>query len=374
MYNNGMKVGIFGGTFNPPHKTHQKIAEAAKKQLNLDELIVVPCGIPPHKRCEVDAATRLALSQSAFSSFATVSNYELNKQGKSYTVETLRHFHEVYPAAQFFLIIGGDSFAAFDKWYCPKEIASLATLAVADRDHKTFSTTAKRVTEETNARTVFLNVTPDSVSSTEIRLRYEFGLPNSDFVPKEVDEYVLENNLYSNYRPIAEKLRGYLTEERFMHTFYVVKRGLELAEEEEKDKVFLACLLHDCAKYVPQDKYAYYGFQPPADMPLPVVHSFLGEIVAKKDFGVTDSDVLSAIAYHTTGCPDMTRLQKIVYVADKTEETRPYPLAHLKKGSLDRQFKGCLLEANSYTVARHGKKIYPLTQETLNFYFPNRTN
>lgn len=366
-----MKVGIFGGTFNPPHKTHRQIALQAKKQLQLDKLFVVPCGIPPHKPCDVDSATRLKLAQLAFGDIAEVSDCEVKREGQSYTVDTLGRFREEFPQAQLFLVIGGDSFLHFEKWKNPREIARLATLAVADREEKTSQEAVQKVCQNVGAKAVFLDVIPDEVSSTDVRLRYQFGLDNSCFVRPTVDKYILENGLYTSYRPIAEKLKNYLPEKRFMHTFYVVKRGLELATEQEKDKVFLACLLHDCAKYISEENYEKYGFEK-KNIPDPVVHSFLGALVAKQDFGITDGEILSAIAYHTTGRPNMSRLEKIVYVSDKTEQTRPYPLEHLLKGTLDEQFLACLDEANSYTTAHHGTNVFPLTEETLQFYFPNR--
>ena len=369
-----MKIGIFGGTFNPPHNTHVTLAQQAVSQLGLQKLVVVPCGIPPHKNTEIDGETRLHLAQLAFGSFAEVSDCEISKQGKSYTVETLQLLKQRFADDQLFLIIGGDSFQNFHKWYKPQEIASLCTLAVAGRSRKTSQATARRIARQTGAQAVFLDVQPNDVSSTEIRLRYQFGLDNSAFVCREVNDFVLQHNLYAKFRPIAQKLSTYLTKQRFLHTFYVVKRGLELATDDEKDKVFLACLLHDCAKYVNPQRYAYYGFEKPKNMPEPVVHSFLGALVAQKDFGINDVDVLDAIKFHTTGCPNMTRLQKIVYVADKTEETRPYPLSHLITGSLDCQLKKCLLEANAYTTEAHGENLYPLSQQTLDFYFPKSAN
>ncbi len=369
-----MKIGIFGGTFNPPHNTHIMLSKQAVSQLSLDRLIVIPCGIPPHKNTDVDGETRLRLAQLAFGDFAEVSDCEIVKQGKSYTVETLRQIKKNYPNDDIFLIIGGDSFKNFDKWYNPTEVASMCTLAVAYRGRKTSQKTVDRIVGKTGAKVQFLKMKPNAVSSTEIRLRYQFGLDNSMFVSSAVDSYILQNKLYAKYRHIALKLNTYLTKQRFIHTFYVVKRGLELATDAEKDKVFLACLLHDCAKYVKEQNYLSYGFFKPQDMPEPVVHSFLGALVAQKDFGITDSEILGAIKFHTTGCPDMTRLQKIVYVADKTEETRPYPLAHLTTGSLDCQFKKCLLEANAYTTDTHGDNLYPLSKQTLEFYFPKNTN
>ena len=363
-----MKIGVFGGTFNPPHNTHLNIVAAAREQLALDKLIVMPCGDPPHKSCYVDGYTRLALTRLAFSGLAEVSDYELNKAGKSYTVETLRYIKQMHPDAELYLIIGGDSLVNFGKWYCPKEIASLATLVVADRGRKTSVRTVNRIKRDFGAKVLRLNVKANAVNSTEIRLRYEFGLDNAGTVPQCIDEYILQRGLYSEHRAMVDKLRGYLKPERFSHTFYVVKRGLELANDDEKEKVLVACLLHDVAKYVSPADYAKYGFTKPNDMPNSVVHSFLGAEVAKRDFGVTDKEVLDAIAFHTTGRPNMSRLDKIVYVADKTEDSRPYPLSHLKKGSLDDMFIACLKEAYEVCLERHCDSVCPLSKQTVDFY------
>lgn len=364
-----MKVGIFGGTFDPPHKTHVALAQQALKQLSLDKLIVFPCGIPPHKETETDSRLRLELSRLAFGSFAEVSDFEITKRGKSYTSETLLAVRATNPDSELFLIIGGDSFETFDTWHEPRQIASLCTLAVAARGNEISPETQARIVHNTDAGFVILDFPPDKVSSTEIRLRYRFGLPNGDLVPHSADDFILKHDVYAEYREIALKLRTYLTESRFMHTFFVVKRGLELACDIEKDKVYLACLLHDCAKYIEPSRYAFYGFQKPEDMPEPVVHSFLGACVAEKDFGIHDKEILNAIRFHTTGRPAMTRLEKIVYVADKTEQTRPYPLAHLVTGTLDEQFVKCLAEANEFTKERHaGSPAYALSQQTLDFY------
>lgn len=363
-----MKIGVFGGTFNPPHNTHIAIAQQALLQLQLDKLIVIPCGDPPHKHCDVDKYVRLHLCQLAFDNFATVSDYELTKQGKSYTVETLRYIREKYPNAEIYLVIGGDSLVNFGSWYCPNEIAQLATLVVANRSRKTSVATVRRLAKQFGVKVQFLDMQPNGISSTDIRLKYQFGESCADAVAPAVDDYVTKHRLYAEYRPMVDKLRAYLTPQRFSHTFYVVKRGLEICDDSEKDKVFIACLLHDCAKYVNKQYYAQYGFTQSADMPDSVVHSFLGVQVAKRDFGVTDQEILDAIAYHTTGRPAMTRLDKIVYVADKTEQTRTYPLSHLKKGSLDDMFIACLKEAYEVCLERHCDSVCPLSEQTLAYY------
>ena len=363
-----MKIGIFGGTFNPPHLTHVNILRAAREQLSLDKVIVMPCGIPPHKHCEVDGQTRLALARLAFDGLAEVSDYELNKAGKSYTVETLRYIKQQQPDSELYLIIGGDSLVNFGKWYCPKEIAALATLVVADRKRKTSVATVRRIERDYGAKIERLELNANAVNSTEIRLRYQFGMDNSEIVPQSVDGYILQHGLYCEHRETVDKVRGYLKQERFNHTFYVVKRGLELATDEEKEKVFVACLLHDVAKYIDPSEYGKYGFVKPSDMPESVVHSFLGREVAKRDFGVTDEDVLNAITYHTTGRTQMSRLEKIVYVADKTEDSRPYPLSHLKRGSLDAMFIACLKEAYEVCLERHCDSVCPLSEQTVQYY------
>lgn len=368
-----MKIGLFGGTFNPPHNTHVNIAKHAVTQLNLDKLLIIPCGLPPHKYCDVDKRIRLRLCELAFCRVAKTEtwDYEILKADKSYTVETLREVKKRYPDCELYLIIGGDSLKNFDKWYCPDEIASLATLAVAARESELPTNLLNDVKRRFNAQLVVLDVVPNAVSSTDIRLRYQFGKDNAEYVPKAVDEYVLNNGLYAEYRDMALKLKTYLKPERLEHTFYVVKRGLEFASADEYDKVFVTCLLHDCAKFIDEADYCKYGFVKPADMPKPVVHSFLGAKVAQIDFGVNDPEILDAITYHTTGRPNMTRLEKIVYIADKTEQTRPYPLEHLLTGSLDEIFIKCLVEANEYRVEAHGDSDFTLTDETLEFYKVN---
>ena len=363
-----MKIGLFGGTFNPPHTTHVNIAKAAIEQLCLDKLIVMPCGDPPHKEVDVDKATRFKLATFAFQDFAEVSDYELNRLGKSYTVDTLHHLKELYPDSELYLIIGGDSLVNFGTWYCPKEIAKLATLIVADRGRKTSSATVRRIERDYGAKIQRLNLKATAVNSTLIRLSYDFGFSSTEYVPANVDDYITQHGLYQQHSSMVSKLWNYLTPERFQHTFYVVKRGLELATDEEKEKVFTACLLHDCGKYLTPADYGKYDFVKPADMPDSVVHSFIGAEVAKRDFGVTDKEILDAIAYHTTGRPGMTRLEKIVYVADKTEDSRPYPLSHLKRGNLDEMFLKCLVEAYEVCLERHHDSVCPLSEQTIDYY------
>lgn len=340
------------------------MARQAVVQLGLDKLIVMPCGDPPHKKTDVDKFARLEMCKLAFQGIGEVSDYEIAKLGKSYTVDTLTHLHQTYPDAELYLIIGEDSFRDFEKWYKPQEILSLATLAVCERG----GVDSSQMEQKYLGKICKVAFEPTCVSSTEIRLRYNFRLPNDTFVTAAVDEFITQNNIYHTKTDVVDKLRTYITDpKRFNHTYYVVKRGLELAPSYLKEKAFWACLLHDCAKNLKAESYSKYNFVP-NDMPRPIVHAFLGAIVAERDFGITDGETLDAIRYHCTARPNMTELDMLVYVADKTEETRPFPTEHLLKGTLQDMFIACLVEANDFCLTTHGEEMYYLTKDALAFY------
>ncbi len=362
-----MKIGLYGGTFNPPHNSHVKIAKCAKQQLELDKLIVMPCGEPPHKVCDVDAKTRYQLSQLAFGNFATVSDYELLQHGASYTIFTVQMLREKYPDSTIYLIVGADSLRDVALWYNAEQLVKLVTFAVAGRKGVAVGDGESFVTSH-GGNVVWLDIKQSAISSSEIRLRYDFDLDADNFVPSDVDLFIRQHNLYRPHGALADKLRTYLKPARYSHTFYVTKRGLQLANGRETEKVFLACALHDCAKYIAPNSYKKYGFVCESDVPLPVIHAFLGAKVAQQDFGIDDGEVLDSIYYHTTARPDMTWLDKIVYVADKTEESRKYKVEHLLElPTLDDIFVATLLEAMTYGQKAH-PDFYGLSEQARIFY------
>ena len=139
-----------------------------------------------------------------------------------------------------------------------------------------------------------------------------------------------------------------------------------------KEKVFFACLLHDVAKNIPQSDWGKYGFENTENLPPPVVHSFLGALVAKQVFGINDEEILNAIKYHTTGRPDMTRLEQIVYVADMIEITRGANLDEVRKkvyADFDEGFLLCLKSSYNCAARRFGaENVHKLTKESIKFY------
>ena len=131
-------IGVYGGSFNPPHLGHVLAAQACKAQLGLDRVLVIPAGMPPHKQLSSGSPTadeRLELTRLAFAGMSgfAVLDLELRREGKSYTVDTLRELKAEYPQDTLYLMMGTDMFLAFQEWYCPAEIADLARLVCFSR-------------------------------------------------------------------------------------------------------------------------------------------------------------------------------------------------------------------------------------------------
>lgn len=186
-----MRIGIFGGTFDPPHLGHLIAAQEIQHQLQLDRLLVIPASVPPHKldREITSPAVRLEMTTVAFAADSrfSVSDIELRREGASYTVDTLRSLRADWPAAELFLAIGADQARELATWKEPAEIRRMATLAAFARE-------GHEVPEGWDGPVV--RVPFVEVSSTEIRRRVEAGEPFSYFVPGLVEAVIRRAGLY----------------------------------------------------------------------------------------------------------------------------------------------------------------------------------
>jgi nicotinate-nucleotide adenylyltransferase len=193
----GAKLGIFGGTFNPPHVGHLICAQEAHTQLGLDVVVFVPVGVAPHREIQSDpgAEVRYTMCEHATSSDARldVSRIEIDREGPSYTVETLRQLRELRADDQLYLILGGDQAAALRSWHAADEVLSLATIAVAERAEHRREQIMAAVPE---ADFVFFDMPRVDVSSTLVRARAAAGKPIRYFVPDKVANYVGAQSLY----------------------------------------------------------------------------------------------------------------------------------------------------------------------------------
>jgi nicotinate-nucleotide adenylyltransferase len=189
-------VGVFGGSFSPPHLAHLAVAEAARDQLELDRVLWVPAATPPHKQGQTMPAAdhRLAMTRLAVEgneAFA-VSDLEVARAGISYTVETIRALQDAYPDTDFHLLLGGDSLALFETWVRPDEIVRRVPLVVYPRPGADLA----GVPASVMARATFLDRPLLDPSSTAIRRLIRAGRSVRYLVPDAVLAYIAEHALY----------------------------------------------------------------------------------------------------------------------------------------------------------------------------------
>ena len=198
------RIGLFGGTFDPPHLGHLVLAEWARARLGLDRVVFMPAGTPPHKRGRrlTDAAHRLAMTRLAVrgNPAFSVSGLEARRVGPSFTVDTLQHFHARQPGARLYLLMGADSLADFPSWRGPGEIARLATLVVAARPAGPPPGAGARsrplVRARARGRVVLLDNPLVAISSSALRSRVRAGRSLRYLVPDAVAAYVARHGLY----------------------------------------------------------------------------------------------------------------------------------------------------------------------------------
>ncbi len=346
-----MKIGIYGGTFNPPHAGHLAAARAAAEVLELDKLVFVPAGDPPHKEFSPDtptAAHRLAMTELLADQLrqperTEVWDVELSRPGKSYTADTLRAAAERWPGAELWLLVGTDMFLTIQNWYRPEEIMALAGICAFGRTEAdsegVFAPQRDYLAQTYNARVVTLSI-PDLVDVSSTRLRQELaGGRGGEFLPRPVYGYILREKLYGTFSDLTrlndEQLRcvsySMVKAKRIPHIMGTEEEAVRLALRwgADADKMRRAAILHDCTKYLTLsehlalcDRYGVEldGMERSAEK---LLHSKTGAILAKHLFG-EDDEVTLSIFHHTTARGNMTLGEKILYMADYIEPCRSF--------------------------------------------------
>ena len=196
------RLAVFGGTFNPIHTGHLRLAHLFKEKIPLDRVIFMPTGATPGKAMENSASRedRLAMCRLAAEEYPCfeVSDYELNRDGLSYTVETLRHYKETYPGTQLYFILGSDMLFSLERWYCFEEICRLAVLLTAVREENELEALQKHAEylKKYSARVEILQAEPYVVSSTGIRDRIKSGQDFTCYLPERVVQYIRMRKIY----------------------------------------------------------------------------------------------------------------------------------------------------------------------------------
>ena len=203
-----MRVGILGGTFNPPHLAHLVCAQEAYLQLSLDRVILMPARIPPHKPVQEEPgpehrAELCRLAVRGDERRFEVSELEIARAGPSYTVDTLEELHAEAPDTELFLIVGGDIAAGLPEWHEPERVLALATLAVAKRRGTPQSEVHEALERlRGGERARFFEMPRIGISSTMIRDRVRAGTPIRYLVPDAVSGYIDQHQLY---RSVAQQ-------------------------------------------------------------------------------------------------------------------------------------------------------------------------
>lgn len=211
-----MKLGLLGGTFNPIHLAHLRIAEAAREAAGLEQVLFIPAADPPHKPLayNVPFKMRYEMVQEAIADHPkfSVSDIEAQLQGKSYTVETLKALHKVRPADELHFIIGSDSFLEIGSWHRFGELFSLASLVVVTRPGSSVTEPLMQLPKEVKGQfkqdnavclrhdsgtTIrFVEDCTLDISSSHLRERIALGRSVRYLVPKEVENYIAQKELY----------------------------------------------------------------------------------------------------------------------------------------------------------------------------------
>ena len=382
------ELALYGGSFNPPHLGHCTAVETALQELKPDLLLIMPDSEPPHKVMEEGSPTpeeRLELCRLAFggSEKVEISGLEIQRTGKSYTYDTVRELQQNFPESRLTLIVGTDMFLSFEEWYHFEYLLQHCRIAVLSReldDDEELRRTAERFRSEYGADAVVLSHTPYPMSSTEIRslLRRRSGC---DCLPEKVYAHIIQKRLYDAQPELAwlrEQAYAMLDGRRIAHVAGCESEAIELARRwgEDPELAAEAGILHDITKRLSYEEQLnlcakYDMICDHAELAAPkLLHARTGAAVAGDRFGCGDA-VVSAIRWHTTGKPDMTLLDKIIYLADYIEPTRDFPgvkeLRRLAYEDIDRAMR-LGLQMSVDEIRRDGREPYHDTLDALEWY------
>jgi len=336
-----MKIAIYGGSFNPPHTGHVEAARSVYEQLRPDKFLIIPTNVSPHQAMDDNSpqpTDRLEMCRIAFGDIpgVEISDMEIRREGKSYTATTIEELRKDYPEDEICLVMGTDMFLSFRSWYRYQYLIDNVTLAVLSREaYDTYEIEQFKVEleKENNARVEIIPHQVLPMSSTEIRERLRLGL-GSELLPDQVYGHIIKMGFYDAKPELSwlrEKVMPYLHERRIAHCTGCESQAVLLAMHwgEDPDTAAIAGILHDITKNMDKDKQLLlcekygiildnYEVENPA-----LLHARTGAALSRELFGISD-EIYEAIRWHTTGKPDMSRLEEIIYLADFTEPTRDF--------------------------------------------------
>lgn len=384
------RIGIYGGTFNPPHVGHICGAHYAIDALQLKKLLLIPSCIAPHKAVPANSPTpaqRAEMLELAKGEKMEVCDIELTRGGTSYTYETVESLAPRYPGKELVLLMGTDMFLSFLSWKEPQRILNRVSLGVlyrGDNDELNQIAAQKKKLEEQGAKIYLVENPVTAISSTQLRRMLVFRCASA-FLPERVKHYIQEHNLYgaeTNYcnlsmEELEQAVVSLLKPNRVAHVLGCRDTAMDLAKRWGADPTDAARagLLHDVTKALDGplqltlcDEYGIVLGEFSKHNPK-TLHALTGSLVADRIFG-ENKQVVNAICSHTTGKANMTTLEKILYIADYMEPNRDFPgvetLRHLAYTDLDKALKTGL-EMTLQMLKKNNQEISPASAEAIAF-------
>ena len=384
------RIGIYGGSFNPPHVGHIQAAKQAVSALGLSKLLLIPANVAPHKVLPENSPTaqqRLEMLRLAVEGCpdVEVSDLELRREGVSYTYETVAQVKGEHPDAELVLLMGTDMFLSFDTWKHPEKILENAALGVFYRGEKGEKAAIEEKMADLRQRGAKVELVRNDVipmSSTQLRRLLAFQCADA-FLPDGVGAYILENGLYDvaadwKHLPMEELEKvviRLLNPNRVNHVLGCRDTAVDLAKHWGADvtDAARAGILHDITKAIDGPLQltlceAYGKILSDFSRKYPkTLHALTGSLVAEKIFGENEA-VVSSIKHHTTGKADMNLLETIIYVADYMEPNRNFPgvekLRELAYSDIQAALK-LGLEMTLEHLKRQGNEVSPESREAL---------
>ena len=382
-----MRTGIYGGSFSPPHNGHIAAAKFFLENASLDRLIIIPSCISPQKGVRPDCSPedRIKMLEEAFSDDprVTVSSYETDKGGISYTYLTLQHFKK--EGGTLCLLVGSDMFLTLDSWREPEKIFSMCEvwcLTRSGKDAEQLLRKSREYEEKYGAVCRVCENRPVPVSSTEVRRILRRGDDASGYLPEGVYDYVRAHKLYGCENAyIKEYIKEHISPKRYEHCLGVAETAETIGEalcmkDAELAKLIRAGLCHDISKELGEKEQlalldeAGVAVDPDYIKAKPTLHQLSGAVLAKKLFGI-DRDVYGMIQYHCTGAPGMNLYEKIIFLSDFIEPGREYEACkdlrrrffskEITEEHVNRMFSYCLKRQCEH-IEEKGGAVHGLTR------------
>ncbi len=311
-----MKIGIFGGSFDPIHIGHIQVAKKIKDKFRLDKIIFIPTFKTPQKEFtieNIDAKVRLKMIKLALKEYGfknlEVSDIEIKRKGTSYTFDTLIQLKKKYPNDQLYLLMGSDRYLTFDSWYKYEKIKEMVEIIVYHRNGYEL---------KDNKNILYLDGEDYDFSSKQIKENLELNK-----LPKSVLKYIAKNNLY-----LKEMVFYKLKDKRFEHSISVATHAKMLAQKNKIHKwkdAYIAGITHDMFKYYDiewQKSYIIGHLELEHMPPDQALHGYTASVWLEKEYGLKNKKIINAIRYHTTANGNMSKFDKVLYVADKISSDR----------------------------------------------------